>query len=262
MPKKYELTQFATVTVPSYRRPGNVPLMQAHYPKIIWVVADRQDKQSYEQAGAHKVVIREGKGLLAARNTCLAIAREQGNLNLQLDDDISAFHRVHFGSTESEHRKVQVPFEEIAQEMIYAMFLSGTYLTGILPHDNQGFAEPQVHTWAFCIARCVLVSTLANKRWPGKYALKEDWAMTLKHLKTCGAITRLDYVLVDTHNTGYGGLHNYRTAKKEVRSAKYLLKRYPEFVKKHPTKAGELLLRNRKRGMPDSAKQVYELVNR
>lgn len=67
---------------------------------------------------------------------------------------------------------------------------------------------------------------------------KEDYERSVLHFIKDGRVVRLDFVALNTQMyVGAGGLVDSRTARVSARSAKYMLKKYPKYVRDKGTRS-------------------------
>lgn len=256
------LSSGITLTCISKKRPFCVPEMEKLCPGVLWLVASKEDKKAYELEGAKRVQVVRG-GLVAARNEALHIALETETLNLSVDDNTQGFYRC-FGRTWND--VLEVPLEDIAQEMLGVMLSSGLYLVGTLPAHNPFYARPRIHTWAHCSASLIMIDPCQEIWWQKGTDWKDDWVMTARHLQAYGAIARLDYVYSKRTLGGSGGLRDDRTHAIEIREAKKVLARFPDIIRKDvkglAARPGKLFLKHNIRNCPsERAKELYKELN-
>lgn len=244
-------------TCPSTRRPDNVPKMMEWYPDFLWVLADEQDVEEYQAQGAERIVLQPGEGLPDARNTCVHQAAEAGKYCLQVDDDLQSLV-LGVGQRES-IEPISLP--DAVGEVLGAMHVTGAHLGGVYSSNNPYFAKPRIHTWAFCCAQFIVVTPWQDLWWDTDIDFKDDWELTCRHLKTYGKVARVDYIVPHALNSGGGGLSQHRTLMKDVQAAKKVIARYPDIVRKHPRRDGELQLIHTVKTMPETAKEAYRRAN-
>lgn len=222
-------------------RPANVPAMQALFAPdpITWVVphAERHD---YATAGAHAVlpVPLPAPGhyqLTTQRQAALTHALTHGAVCIQTDDDCKGFK----AATGDERRPPAVEWPELRDAMLDA--LDGeTHLVGLPPTSNAYFARGKKLTYGFVLAS--LHATDTNEvAWDTTLPVKEDYDFTCGHLARYGRIARLDtYVANYDHYSNRGGVVAVRTPENERDSARRLVERWPDYLRTHARRAGEL----------------------
>ena len=253
------LAAIVLYTIPSTRRPDNVELMSQWHDAFVWVVADKKDFDDYKAAGAEDVHIQREPGLAGARNTCLALANQENMFCLQVDDDLRGLWKA-TGNQTGDKDRITLP--EAAGEVLNGMLATDSYLGGVLSTHNPFFSGAYVHTWAFiCGQLCMLAPTSEWGYWDKSFSFKDDWELTCRHLQHHGKVARVDYILPDSSNRGAGGLNQHRTLMKEIEAAKRVIKMYPEIVRKHSRRTGQLQLIHNRASMPDSAREAWLAVN-
>lgn len=245
-------------TIPSTRRPGNVPRMMEYTEDWLWVVRDERDEEDYTAAGAGKVVVQVGEGLPAARNTALAYADDIGAFCLQVDDDLRGLYRA-TGNRTADREPMDI--DAAVNEIVYYMGEVGTWMGGACSTSNPFFSRPRIHTWAFICAQFVIVDPSAEQFWHPKIDFKDDWELTCRALTTAGAVARVDWILPDASHTGAGGLNQHRDIHKDIAGAKAVRRAYPSIVTFHKKRVGELQMIHNVTNMPRHAKEIYNKVN-
>jgi hypothetical protein len=222
-------------------RPGNVPAMQALFaPDMITWVVPWHERHDYAAAGADAVLaVRDpGQGefaLAAARNAALIHAVEAGAVCIQTDDDAKGFKHV----TDSHPKGRPVPWIQLRNAMLAA--LNGSvHLVGVPPTDNAYFARGRTLDYGFIIGSLCAADT-AEPRWDQTLPFKEDYDYTCAHLDTYGKVARLDmYVAGYQHYSNRGGAVANRTPGAEMGLVNRLTERWPQYLRPHPKRPGEL----------------------
>lgn len=230
----------AHVAIISARRPGAVPVMEAHLAGMpaTWYVAEGE-AGDYRYAGAADVV--EAGALCVARNVALERAADLGLPCVQLSDDLKRLQ----WTTSSERADVQpIALPEAIHRVLGIMREHGAQLGGGAPTANPYFYRRPVHTTAFCVGDITVVEAGCPLRFSEELRLKEDYDYTLQHLTTYGVVARVDSLLATfTHRTNKGGAVAYRTPEAEQEAIAWLLARWPDYIKPNPRRENEVLLR-------------------
>ena len=245
-------------TIPSTRRPQNVKNMMRYTDDWVWIVKDKKDLKSYKAAGATSIVKQTGDGLPGARNTALAMAEANDMVCLQVDDDLRGLY-IGTGNTTGDREPVDI--HQAVLEIYSAMQEAETGLGGALSTSNPFFHRPSIHTWAFCCAQFIMVDPIYGEQWDPDIDFKDDWEITCRFLRKVGHVARVDWILPDASHKGIGGLNEYRTLEKDIAGAKAVLRRYPDIVRRHTKRVGELQMIHNRTNMPAHAKEVYNRVN-
>lgn len=221
-------------------RPANVPAMQELFSPdpITWVVP-HPERHDYAAAGADAVLpVRDpGPGefaLSAARNAALTHATSAGAVCIQTDDDCKGFKHA---PPEGQARRAA--WWEVRNAMLTA--LDGTaHLTGVPPTDNAYFARGRVLDYGFIIGSLCATDT-ALPRWDNELPFKEDYDYTCAHLNAYGRVARLDmWIASYQHYSNRGGAVTNRTPGAELGLVNKLTLRWPDYLRPHPKRPGEL----------------------
>ena len=74
-------------------------------------------------------------------------------------------------------------------------------------------------------------------------ALKEDYDYTLQHLQRYGGVVRFNQISPGfEHRKNAGGAVSYRTTEKEAAAVKYVLGKWPDYLKLNPKRANQIIL--------------------
>jgi len=260
-------------TCPSTRRPDNVEIMEEWCPGLLWIVKDEVDQRDYLAAGAgdvfKQVEIRDGpSGILAARNTSLALARDEGLWCVQIDDDLQDIQYATGGDnigTFPWSSKAEAT-ERAAETLYTAMMSAGAHYGSLASNPNRFFARRRVNTWAFCGTQWCMIDPSQPEWFSQTIDLREEWEMTLRHLTVYGVVARLDWIVPTVlHLTNPGGLVDTRTDERVSYCSKYLLHTYPDLVRRSSRKTRNYdlqLIHGIKNTLDRRAKEAYIRVNR
>jgi len=222
-------------------RPANVPAMQALFAPdpITWVVP-YPEHHDYTAAGADftLAVIDPPPGefaLSAARNAALLHATQQGAVCIQTDDDCKGFKHV----SDAHPKGRPAPWVQLRAALLNV--LDGTvHLAGVPPTDNAYFARGRVLDYGFVIGSLCAADTY-EPRWDQGLPFKEDYDYTCAHLDAYGKVARLDmYIASYQHYSNRGGAVANRTPGAEMGLVNTLTERWPQYLKPHPKRIGEL----------------------
>lgn len=230
-----------TVYVISAGRPANVPAMTTLFAPdpLTWVVP-HPERHDYTAAGAHAVlpVLDPPPGrhaLCAARNAAMDHAAEHGTVCIQTDDDCKGFKTV------PAHQAKPTPttWPQLRDALLTA--LDGTaHLAGVPPTDNAYFARGKRLDYGFIIGSLCATDT-DTIRWDETLPFKEDYDYTCGHLNAYGKVARLDnYVASYQHYSNRGGAVTNRTPTAELALVKTLTERWPQYLRPHARRPGEL----------------------
>lgn len=222
-------------------RPGNVPDMQARFAPdpITWVVP-RAERWDYTAAGAHTVLPVDAPlpgcfQLTTQRQAALAHATADDTVCIQTDDDCKGFKAIPADGSKPR----PAPWPEV-RDALLAGLDGRAHLAGLPPTGNAGFATGRHRDYGFVLASIHAADTAAPG-WDTTLPLKEDYDYTCSHLAAHGAIARLDmYVANYDHYSNRGGAVALRTPEQETGTAELLLARWPQYLRPHSRRPGEL----------------------
>lgn len=225
------------IAIISARRPHNVPKMQAYAPTATWYVAEGETAD-YQAAGATSVI--EAGDLISARNTALQAAFALGEPCLQLSDDLGGLLLVNPDKTTS-----PLTVDEAARFLHMMCQRTGAKLAGTAPVANTFYIDPTkpVRTQHFIVGDLIYVLPSEPRFDPG-LRLKEDYDFTAQHIRTYGAVARVDVVMAKfAHRTNKGGAVSYRTEAAEQEAITYLKAKWPGVIVDNPRRPNEVLFK-------------------
>lgn len=222
-------------------RPANVPALQALFAPdpVTWVVP-HPERHDYATAGAHHVlpVIDPPPGryaLCAARNAAMDHAAEHGAVCIQTDDDCKGFKAIPADGG----KPGPTTWPELRNALLDSL-TDGTHLAGVPPTDNAYFARGKLLDYGFIIGSLCATDT-DTVRWDEELPFKEDYDYTCGHLDRYGKVARLDmYVASYQHYSNRGGAVTNRTPAAEMALVDTLTKRWPQYLRPHSRRPGEL----------------------
>lgn len=227
------------VSIISARRPQAVKLIQERLPiPATWYVAEGES-DSYKQQSKTPIAVKETGPLTRSRNQALIDAFAQNAWCLQLSDDIIKCHRAI-----NKKEKVEISIWQAVLELKAEMERTRAKLGGVAPTANEFYFNPlkPIKTSAFIVGDFLLIAP-SKPRFDESLRLKEDYQLTLDHLKMYGRVCRADRLLVGfKHRDNAGGAVAYRTPELEQETIRYLKSRYPGMVKDNPRRKNEILL--------------------
>jgi len=239
------VTRAHQVYVISAGRPGNVPAMTARFAPdpLVWVVP-ADERYDYRQAGAEWVLAVKnppppGYALAAARNAALYDATSKGVVCIQTDDDCKGFR--HIPATDGA-KPFPIAWTHVREKILNA--LDGTaHLVGVPPTDNAYFARGKQLDYGFIIGSLCATDT-AIPVWDQTLPFKEDYDYTCAHLHLHGKVARLDMITASyAHYSNRGGAVANRTPADEQALCQELVRRWPQYLRPHATRPGELAFR-------------------
>lgn len=253
------------VVIPSYKRPEGCRdktlrvLHEYGIPKdkIYVVVADKEQEAAYKEVLDPKTyghLLVGVPGLAEVRNWIFKHF-PKGTPLVSCDDDLRGF--IEFDASKKRHEKPLVSLKKVIERGFAECQKANCRLWGVYPSANGFFMKPTVTTdLKFCIGSfwgCINPgSEIQLER-----SEKEDYERTLKFFDKDGCVVRLNFV---SPKTAYykepGGMQTRDRHKPQEEAVKALLKRYPQFVTRNPTrKSGfpEIRLKDKSNSATDSA---------
>lgn len=259
--RKAKKTEYI-VAIPSYKRANTLKEKSLatlqHYgipsSKIYIFVANEEEEKEYrntlEKGSYHKIIVAI-KGVREVHNF-ITDYFPKGKKLVCLDDDIKGF--IEFDESKPRHEKPLSSLEKVIQRGFAECEKVGARLWGIYPSPNGFFMKDSVSTDLKFIVGCfygIINPGLKDLNLP--IGEKDDYYRTLRMYELDGAVVRLNFVAPKTaYYKEPGGLQSNPDRKqRQEDSVKFLLKKYPDWVKLNPTrKSGfaEIRLRDSKKG--------------
>lgn len=226
-----EVQRLPHIAIISSGRPGNVERMTGHLGRLsgieTWYVGDGE-APDYHYAGAVNVV--EAGLLSQSRNAALERAFSMNMVCVQLDDDLTAVDWCIDGVT-----KHRITLER-AIGLVVAGLGNGAYFAGAGATDNAFFMPKKDGQPVTLSEQVLIVSSFSAHaphpiRFDENLRLKEDFDMTIEHLKRYGKVARVNTVLAGwQHRTNLGGAVQYRTTAGEQLAIAYLEGKHPGWI--------------------------------
>jgi cellulose synthase/poly-beta-1,6-N-acetylglucosamine synthase-like glycosyltransferase len=240
-----------TVVIPSYKRPEGCRdktlalLHKYKIPKdqIVVVVANKEEKELYKAAldpKTYKEILVGVPGLPEVRNWIFDHF-PKGHKLVSFDDDVSGF--IEYTTTTKRHERELRSLKETIRRGFSECEKANCRFWGVYPTPNGFFMKPTVSTdLKFCVGPfwgCLN---------PGKdiridigQGEKEDYQRTIQFFQKDGAVVRLNFVAPKTavYKTP-GGLQFGNRLKREHKTIKAMMKRYPGWIKANPTRKSKM----------------------
>lgn len=240
-----ELPTDVRVCVVSSGRPGNVPAMAELFaPLPLWWYVPADQAGDYRYTGAEQVVpvaYPDGqRPLVWQRNQALDDGFAADQWVAMTDDDL---RRCAVTDPDGTNTKAPIPAAAAVELAMTALFATPYRLAGAAPTDNAYFCRREVTTDGF-IRSGFTVHRPNPLRYDPELPLKEDYDLTLQHLRQYGGAVRVDALLMTyQQRSNRGGVQDYRTPEAEAAACRLLLARWPDHLRAHATRANELTLR-------------------
>lgn len=237
------------IYVISANRPANVPAITDKFAPdpLTWVVPHGQ-RHEYRATGAETVLpVRDpGPGrhsLPAQRNAALNHAIDNGLVCIQTDDDLKHFSYA----TGNKNQTVRTTWPEVRNTLIG--HLDGeAHLSGGFYMENALYSRKTLYHYGFIIASLHAADS-RYPQWDETLALKEDYDYTCAHLDLYGTVARPEWLMPAYHHySNRGGAVETRTAALETRIAETLVRRWPQYLRLHNNRDGEIAFIPRRRG--------------
>lgn len=227
------------VAIISHSRPDNVKLMEkiTGIPKEITWYVGKNEERDYESAKG--TVIGRGK-LCESRNEALENAFSEKKHCLMLDDDLVKIHFfTNIGQT-------TVNFKTMVKEMKQILLTTPMYLAGTASTFNRFFYHPSrpLGLKHFIGGWCTLTKFGAIPRYDEELKTKEDYDITLQHIKEYGGVCRINYLAPEfKHYNNKGGVVDYRNEHVEQESIRHLRAKWGQSIRDNPKRPNEILLK-------------------
>jgi hypothetical protein len=244
------------IAIPSYKRHETLRdstiqvLMDAKIPKerIFIFVADESEKKLYQDTLPlyyNEIVVGE-PGMGAIRRFIQQYFNE-GDYVVNLDDDI---RDLYYLNSKGKLTPIKDKLEDAIVKAFQLCLSTGSRLWGIYPVKNAFFMSQKVSVGFYYIVGAFWgVINTKNPELSVTLDDKEDFERTIKFYLKYGRVIRLDFITLDTrYYTEKGGMQEERTEERVIKSAKYLLKKYPLLCERNKARKNhfEIKLRDRR----------------
>jgi glycosyltransferase involved in cell wall biosynthesis len=223
------------LSVISARRPENADSMS----KLIGAATWYTDPESASLYEAHGLSVRPTFGLSAARNLAIQEAEKHDAVCVQIDDDLRWM-----GFARNKKVIKSPSTHAVIQDLVKRLTHSDFYLGGVSPTDNAYFARKRNSSNLFIVGSCCAIKPGSGLYFSTELKLKEDYDYTCQHIARYGGVCRCDDLLASfRHYSNSGGAVDVRSEFTEQQAVHYLLEHWPGWIKKHPRRSNEVLLR-------------------
>lgn len=235
------------VAIPSYKRVDTIQektlavLHKYGIPssKIFIFVADKEEEDIYRNAldakSYNKIVVGI-KGVAPVRNF-IAGYFPVGQKIVFCDDDIKGF--LEFDESKKRHEKELVSLISVIKKGFAECKKHKCRLWGIYPTPNGFFMKDTVSTdLKFCVGTFFGTINPGNKELNIPISEKDDYYRTLRMYQLDGCVVRLNFVAPKTaYYKEPGGMQtDPKRKEKQETAVQFLLKEFPEWVKRNPTR--------------------------
>jgi len=227
------------IAVISHHRPSNIKKMEeiTGCEKDLHWYLGIDEYRDYEHA---KGTLHDAGKLIQARNLALDNAAREKKYCLMLDDDLV---KIHFFTPTG---TTLINFHNLVKEMYDVLKSTSLYLAGTASTTNRFFYHPETPLGLkhFIGGWCTLTKYGSIPRYDNKLKTKEDYDITLQHIKLYGGVVRINYLAPQfKHYGNAGGVVEYRTSEVEQDSIKHLKSKWGSTIRDNPKRLNEILLR-------------------
>ena len=234
------------IAIPSYKRPETVnektlaTLKRYGIPtnKITVFVANKEEEEIYKKSlkpGTYGKIVVGVKGMCNIRNFITSYY-PVGTKIVNIDDDIKGF--LEYDESKARKEKPLRSLISVIHKGFAECEKAKTKLWGVYPVANGFFMKPKVSTD---------IRYIIGSFWgcinPGikeiKITLddKEDYQRSIIYYENYGAVVRLNMVApISSYYTEAGGMQEERTKERVEKSARWIVKTYPQFAILNPSK--------------------------
>lgn len=227
------------IAIISHKRVDNIKKMEdvTEVPSFLNWYVGKGEAKDYNQAKGN---VYAAGDLCHSRNMALDDAFNQNKYCLMLDDDLVKCQLLNVMSVPQ-----TVTFERLVMEMVDVLSQTPLHLAGIAPTTNPFFYNPGMPLGLkhFIIGAMTLTKS-TDIRFDPKLRTKEDYDITLQHVKKYGGVCRLNYAIPKfLHWNNAGGVVDYRTDEVEQASIAYLKKKWGGAIRDNKKRPNEILLK-------------------
>jgi len=234
------------IAIPSYKRPETLRdktltvLKKYGIPasKIHVFVANKEQADLYRDtlvAGSYGKLIVGIVGMGAIRNF-ISDYFPKGKKIVNIDDDIKGF--LEFDERVKRHEKELISLKEVIRRGFSECAKAGARLWGIYAVPNGFFMKAAVSTdLKYIIGSFWGCINPGTKEIKITLDDKEDYLRSILYYKADGAVVRLNNVSAkSSYYKEAGGMQEERTKERVEKSARWIVKEYPEYATLNPNK--------------------------
>jgi hypothetical protein len=233
------------IAIPSYKRPKIIKEKTLNYltnicginPEVIDVfVANESEFEKYKYLLNNKVNVIIGVLTINKQRKFIRNHYNEGSLVIQMDDDIDyltikkAKKTVIFDKLD---KMIKIGFNECHK--------SHTKIFGINPTNNHFFMSSKISTNLKLINGGFFGQIIDKDKYLDIFVEeKDDYETTIRYFLKFNKVVRLNmFSLKTTYYKGEGGMVDNRTKEEQHKSALYLCKKYPDYIKINPHRKSE-----------------------
>lgn len=228
------------VCIPSYKRAGNVKtfgLLDGAFKKeeVILATQTKDDYEAYRALYSDKatIIYKEAHSAGESRNNLLDYCQPKGIKEvLFLDDDLRHIRTMYDQKiTGKAFRELMEMCFNVARENNIVLF--GSYAT-----DNKLSMKKTITRNIIDGMLCGLLDT--SIRYDKLFTTKEDYELSLRLMSQGKKVARFNSFAPASVPRTKGGCEEIRSGKEAFDMAQMLVDAYPELVKLHPNRKGEI----------------------
>lgn len=241
------------VSIPTYNRPDVVfkktisTLLSGGVSssRIYLFVANKEQERLYEEAvpkqAYNKIVV--GKKGITNQRKFIAKYFKEGQYVISMDDDVEEFQMLRSTRRAITQKKQKVASDKLVKMLnIHKFFMNSyeimkkenLYIWGVYPVKNVLFMYPRYTTDLRFIIGVTFGFIVRHDRDLEPHndsETKEDYEQTILYYKKDGGVLRFNNIVPKTKFNAPGGLGTDRY-ERNLKAAEYLVKKYPDLVKR------------------------------
>lgn len=229
-----------TICIPSYKRAGNVKtfgLLDDAFSKdeVIMATQTEEDYEAYSGLYGDKanIIFREAHSCGESRNNLLDYCESRGIKEiLFLDDDIRYIRTMYDGKV------IGMEFKKLMEECFKVARTNGITLFGSYATDNKLSMKKTVTRNIIDGMLCGLLDT--SIRYDITFTTKSDYELSLRLMSQGKKVARFNSFAPAQVPRSKGGCEELRQKPEYYDFAGLLVDAYPELVKLHPKRKGEI----------------------
>lgn len=229
-----------TIAIPSYKRAGNVKifgLLNGAFPKedVILATQTKEDYEAYSELYSDKatIILAESHSCGESRNNLLDYCEANGIREvLFLDDDLRYIRTMY------DSRIIGVEFRELMEKCFDIARRNDITLFGSYATDNRLSMKKTVTRNIIDGMLCGLLDT--SIRYDIKFTTKSDYELSLRLMAQGKKVARFNSFAPAQVPRTKGGCEELRKKPEYYDFAGLLVDAYPNLVKLHPKRKGEI----------------------
>jgi cellulose synthase/poly-beta-1,6-N-acetylglucosamine synthase-like glycosyltransferase len=234
------------VAIPSYKRPETLrdktlTILKAYRipsDKITVFVANKEQETIYKETltpGSYGKIVVGIVGMGAIRNF-ISDYYPIGTPIVNIDDDIKGF--LEYDSSSPRKEKALRSLQSVIKQGFYECEKVGAHLWGVYPVANGYFMKPKVSKdLRYIIGSFWGCINPGTKEVKITLDDKEDYQRSILYYKADKAVIRLNMVApISSYYKEPGGMQEERTKERVEKSARWIVRTYPDYAVLNPSK--------------------------